>query len=90
LHKNFAAQEARIRIKSTETSRSALLEFFHEERTLRIDYEHTFPFRILGWEDKLNGELLSKATLLKSIKSPYWRRNSNNFSALRDTLELNE
>lgn len=88
-HKKIAPQEARIRFESTETNRFALLEFFHEDRTLRIDFEHTFPFRILGWEDKIEGKLITKATLRSTLKSPYWQKNNSSSSYLRDSLQLN-
>ena len=64
-------------------------------RTLSIRYNTDFPYDILGWEEYHSNPygdnqttLTAKATKLKTIKSPYWNKNSNADSSLRDTLQL--
>ena len=60
-------------------------------RTLTINFNPTFPFDISSWEETFNsgGKILtSKATRLKTIKTPYWQKNSNAYEVLRDTLRL--
>ncbi len=66
----------------------------YEDRSLDIYFEDTFPYRILGWEEKYQSgfrnaqQLSTKAFLKKSIKSPYWQKNSNADRALRKELGL--
>lgn len=65
-------------------------------RTLSITFNTEFPFEISGWEETyrdgygVNAKTLTtKATKLKTIKSPYWSKNSNADEVLRETLQLN-
>ena len=65
-------------------------------RTLSIKYNPNFPYDILGWEETFksgfgpNAKVLTtKASKLKTIKSPYWQKNSNKDQILRETLLLN-
>ncbi|MBU2951724.1 septum formation inhibitor Maf [Tamlana agarivorans] len=64
-------------------------------RTLSITYNPEFPFDILSWEESFKsgfGEqanlLTTKATKLKTIKSPYWKKNHNKNEKLRTVLLL--
>lgn len=64
-------------------------------RTLSISFTNEFPFDILGWEETYRDgygsnakTLTTKATKLKTIKSPYWSKNSNADEGLRETLQL--
>lgn len=65
------------------------------DRTLTLHFEPIFPFRITSWEEKhpeASGDGLKlvadKGILQNSIQSPYWRKNSNKDSYLREKLEL--
>ncbi|MGB3608106.1 MAG: septum formation inhibitor Maf, partial [Psychroserpens sp.] len=58
-------------------------------------YNTNFPYEILSWEETYNdgygsnaARLTTKATRLKTIKSPYWNKNSNTDENLRETLKL--
>ena len=64
-------------------------------RTLEIHAQNVFPFRIMYWEDKYESGfganktmLTTKGTLKKSIKEPYWGKNSNADEYLRKELGL--
>ena len=64
-------------------------------RTLKINFNPTFPYDIVGWEETFQSgfgasakTLTTKATKLKSIKSAYWSKNSNADETLRKTLLL--
>lgn len=64
-------------------------------RTLTIDFNKILPYEILGWTESFksgsgnNAEILStKAFSLATIKSPYWSKNTNKDSILRETLKL--
>jgi hypothetical protein len=78
------------------TSGSYILEYPELNRTLSITFNPDFPYDILNWEETFrsgfgsNAQVLtSKATRLKTIKSPYWQKNSNKDEILRETLQLN-
>ncbi|MEJ6791348.1 MAG: septum formation inhibitor Maf [Lacinutrix sp.] len=58
-------------------------------RKLTINFNPVFPFEILNWEESIKGNT-SKATRLKTIKSPYWSKNKNKDQVLRETLLLEE
>ena len=64
-------------------------------RTLAITFNPDFPYDILEWVETFksgfgaNAKMLtSKATKLKTMKLPYWQKNSNADEVLRDTLLL--
>lgn len=78
--------------EATLSNNSYQLRYTNIERSLIINFNPEFPHDIQSWEEtfKSGGELLTtKATKLKTIKSPYWQKNSNRFEVLRDTLLLN-
>ncbi|OUS02249.1 septum formation inhibitor Maf [Flavobacteriales bacterium 33_180_T64] len=65
------------------------------DRTLAINFNTKFPYDILGWEDTYKDgygakakTLTTIATKLKTIKSPYWSKNSNKDEILRKELLL--
>ena len=65
-------------------------------RTLSITYQPQFPNQIISWEETYKDgygsnakTLTTKATVLKTLKSPYWNKNSNKDEKLRDLLNLN-
>ncbi|MBD0776189.1 septum formation inhibitor Maf [Maribacter sp. ANRC-HE7] len=65
------------------------------KRTLEIHFTSTFPYTIEGWSDSFKSgfgdkakTMVSKATKIKTLKTPYWRQNGNKHLSLRDTLGL--
>lgn len=65
------------------------------DRELTINFNENFPYNITGWEETFKDGygtsakiLTTKATKLKTIKSPYWSKNSNADNNLRETLKL--
>lgn len=64
-------------------------------RTLTINFNSTFPYDILGWEETFKSGfgpdailLTTTATKLASIRSSYWSKNHNEDEVLRDSLHL--
>lgn len=64
-------------------------------RTLKIHFNPSFPYEILGWkESSVSGSgdservLTTKATRLKTINTDYWTKNTNADEVLRDSLQL--
>lgn len=64
-------------------------------RTLNIQFESTFPYKILGWEETYKSgfgsaakEMTTTAKRINTIKSAYWSKHSNADSGLREVLGL--
>ena len=90
-HIKFQALKARAMLdKGTYT-----LYYPDLDRTLTINFTEIFPYDILGWKETYRDgygpnakKMSTKATKIKSLKSAYWSKNSNNDEALRETLGL--
>lgn len=94
-HKELKAYDAILSLTSKAALSSYKISYPELERTLIIDFNSTFPHEIQGWSEyALSGygenrkKLLSTGQKIKSIKSPYWQKNSNQFLPLRDSLGL--
>lgn len=81
--------------KGTINATSYTLEYPALNRTLTIQFSEAFPYTIEGWEETFKDGygakakvLTTKATRIKTIKSPYWSKNSNADASLRTELGL--
>lgn len=83
-HKPIKAYHA----TATLTNNSYSITYPDLDRVLTINFNSNFPYDILSWEESI-GNLTTKATRLKTIKSAYWSKNRNKDEVLRDTLQLN-
>ena len=80
-----------LQISADEKEQFVYKVIFEDGRELTMFLQTVFPFRIYGWEEKVQGRgewLTTKATLDKSIKSSYWGENSTEFDGKRDELDL--
>lgn len=62
-----------------------------QNRTLSIQFEKRFPYKILGWQEEFVERGLKQrtmATLDKTLVTDYWTKNKNEFQYLRDSLNL--
>jgi len=57
-------------------------------RTLAIDFETSFPHRILGWKESYGLNEVTTGKLIKTIMSDYWNHNHLEDEGLRDSLML--
>ena len=90
-HKTIKTYEA----SASLTGNIYSIHYSELKRTLSITFNPEFPFDILSWEETYqsgfgpNAKVLTtNATKLKTIKSPYWQKNSNKDETLRQTLKL--
>ena len=81
--------------EATLTANTYTLYYPELKRTLAMNFNPNFPHDILSWEETFKSgyganakTLTTKATKLKTIKSPYWQKNSNKDDGLRQTLQL--
>lgn len=96
IHQPLIAYDAEI-TKTTEKEWVKYAIYYPKlERELIIYYENDFPHSILKWEETYQSgwgekaaKLTTKATKIKTLKIPYWQKNSNLDAALRDSLGLN-
>jgi hypothetical protein len=93
-HVKAGAYKANATVTTTDSLSTYTLNYPELKRSLTINYQTAFPHRIMNWEETHpkgfgSSELITTSgTLIKSIRSDYWRRNSNSDSGLRDTLGL--
>lgn len=88
LHTQIEPKQARIRFEDEGNISHLILEYLHVERSLRIGFEPIFPHKILEWEEKTGGQIMSSGKLKETMKSPYWRQHDNVHEPLRDSLRL--
>jgi len=95
-HKETRAYQA-VGSLSTDNSGNSTYSIAYPElnRTLTIQFETAFPHRINSWEESSSSgfgnqkkKLVTTGERIKTIKSPYWAKNSNKYSGLRDELGL--
>ena len=87
-HEPIKPRRARIRFNENEANSQCIVEYLHLPRTIRIQFETNFPHRILSWTEENNQQVMVRASLQHTIKSPYWTRHDNDDLFLRDTLGL--
>lgn len=65
------------------------------DRVLTITFKDEFPYQILGWEDSYASgwgekrqKMTTSGTLIKTIRSKYWSKNSNADKGMRSDLGL--
>nr|WP_321237535.1 septum formation inhibitor Maf [uncultured Psychroserpens sp.] len=93
-HIQLKAYAANVNLNSKE----GIYEISYPElkRLILIHFNPEFPYDILGWEEQFSDgygdnakTLTTTATKLKTIKSPYWSKNSTADENLRKELQLN-
>ena len=93
-HVKAQAYKASASINTTDSISSYTLTYPELKRELKIEFQTAFPHQIMGWEEShpkgfgSSDMITTTGSLIKSIRSDYWRRNSNSDSVLRDTLGL--
>lgn len=94
-HIPIQAFKANSSLKKNGETTTYTIAYHDTERKLSITFSSSFPYQIEGWTEEFKSgfgpsakTLVSKGTKLKSLKTPYWRQNSNKFVALRDSLAL--
>jgi hypothetical protein len=90
-HTDMIVMKARISKNDKGNEMEYVVEVPEQEKKVVVRYEKAFPHKILGWTEwfKERGqEMVTSAILDKSIQLDYWKRNSNEFKYLRDSLGL--
>lgn len=94
-HQEIRAFTANATLNSKNGINTYTIDYEGIERKLSIQFSNDFPYTIEGWTEESKGGfgdntkvLVSTAKKLKTIKTAYWRQNSNEDVVLRDSLAL--
>ena len=95
-HKNTTPVMAHLtsKVESSSTFYPSLHRSYkieYPKRTLKIYFENSFPYPILGWEEILINKdktVTTSAKKKKMIKTTYWSQNKNHNRMLRKQLNL--
>ncbi|MGI9550539.1 MAG: septum formation inhibitor Maf [Aurantibacter sp.] len=94
-HRELKAYDATLTLSSSDGLSSYEIVYPELDRALKINFNPSFPYTIESWTDTFASgfgsnkkQMTSKAIKIKSIKSPYWQKNSNAYLPLRDSLGL--
>lgn len=94
-HKEIRAYPAFASIKQGENTTVYTINYPDLQRQLIFYFNNRFPYEIEKWEEMNSTDhndtlrLRTTAIKLKRMKSDYWNQNKNEFSHLRDSLNLN-
>jgi len=94
-HVECKAYSAEISKSTSEKTASYSILYPELERSLIINFEKDFPYRILSWEESYSEgfgssrkKMTTSASRIKTIKSAYWSKNKNQDAYLREELGL--
>ncbi|MEM6736349.1 MAG: hypothetical protein AAF620_09805 [Bacteroidota bacterium] len=98
-HQDTTPKNAKIslsQMNKSEFSQSLHTKYsvIYDDRSLHIYFQSDFPYTILGWEESYSNrfddteKLKTKAKKINTIKSAYWKENSNSSRVIRKELGL--
>ena len=87
-YKKMDVEKANISKTITESSLSYKIKYLNIDRTLTIDVEKAFPYKILGWSEDDGTGLITTAKLKASSNEPYWEQKKLTDKSKRKDLKL--
>ncbi len=87
-HTPFKVEEATISQSESANIYTLTVQYNTIKRYLKINFNATFPYEILGWEESITDGMVTKATLANTTMTAYWTKNGNEYGGLRDSLAL--
>ncbi len=97
-HTDFDPQKVKATLydhRQDPSSSTYDLQYLGYDRSLRIHFKKNFPHQIIGWEEtNMSGfgssaqQLVSRATLKKSIMLDYWNRHNPEDASYWEQLEI--
>ena len=94
-HIPLKTYEATATLTNSDSISTYTINYPKLNRKLEISFNSSFPYDILGWTETASSGLgnsakimVTKATKIKQLKSPYWSKNSVKDSVLRKKLAL--
>ncbi len=89
-HKELKVVKARISKTMADGLIKYTIEYPSLKRTVTIDVEQSFPYKIMAWTEDNGRGLVTKAVMKKSINSPYWSQHNVADEGLRKDLMLSK
>ncbi|UPS90491.1 septum formation inhibitor Maf [Bizionia sp. M204] len=87
-HKDLEATKAEISKTETDSTTNYTVQYLNYNRTVTINVEKQFPYKILAWTENNGDGLITEAQLKKSINEPYWEQKKRSDESKRDALQL--
>ena len=94
-HKELKPYKAILTLNDNSNLTSYEINYPELQRTLKINFTNVFPYSIESWSETLTSgfgdkskQMISRATKMKTLKTPYWQQNGNKDLYLRDSLGL--
>lgn len=87
-HKSMEASKAQISKTKVDDTLRYTIKYLQHNRTITIDVENKFPYKIFGWTENNGDVLLTTARLKASINEPYWEQKKITDEAKREELKL--
>ena len=90
-HTDLKISDAIAEKSETDSSFVYSISYSGQNRSLVIQYEKRFPFKILSWNEtwKQDGKVFETSAILdQTLYTDYWNKNANQFQYLRDSLNL--
>ena len=94
-HQEIKSYEVVVSLTASNEIFTYKINYPKLQRTLEINFSNTFPYTIESWSDSYTSgfgdnaqTMVSKASKIKTLKTPYWQQNGNKGLSLRDTLGL--
>lgn len=98
MHSTFTVKTATANLETSESGEMVYsIAYNNPQRTLKIFFEDSFPFKITGWEESYQSgfgpgaqTLTTKAVLKETLMTDYWSKNQNEDEYLRKELGLSD
>ncbi len=94
-HIAFKAYRAVGSLREEASGYTYAISYPELQRTLAIHFDKTFPYAVDSWEESYKSGfgssavmLITEASRIKRLKTPYWQQNKNKDVFLRDNLGL--
>lgn len=94
-HKDLKSYAAILSLTKNGNLSTYEINYPELERSLKINFTTVFPHTIESWTESFKSgfgdnakTLVSKASKITTLKTPYWQQNGNNSLSLRDSLGL--
>ena len=87
-YKKMDVEKATISKTTLENKLIYSIKYLNIDRTISIDVEKEFPYKILGWSENDGTGLITTATLKASSNEPYWKQKKLTDASKRKELKL--
>ncbi|MEP6795765.1 MAG: hypothetical protein ABJB16_15655 [Saprospiraceae bacterium] len=87
-HNSIKAYDAVASLKSESEEYIYTIQYPEIKRTLEINFQKIFPYKIMGWKETYGNNEVTTARISNTIMSDYWNHNQPQDSVIREELLL--